>query len=388
MAAEPVILTGMGVISSLGTSISETRVAFRQPVRVPVPSPFSANGLRLPVFLVSDFEVTGLSRTLGLALHAVSEALSDAGVARFAEPERVGVCIGTTVASQINDIPFYEALRKTGQVDTAAVARYRRGNVAEAVARKIGARGPHLTVSNACSSGADAIGVALGWLRAGVCDAVIAGGADELSRMPICGFHALGVYSDTPCRPFDRDRRGLNLGEAAGIVVLERADYARRRGASCRCEVAGYGAASDAYHLTAPRPDGTGVQQALRWALEEAGADPESVAFVNAHGTATSDNDRVEGNALSAVFGEQVKVLSTKGFTGHTLGAAGAIEAIFTAMGLMDEWVPASAGLVVPDPDIPVHILSEEQKVVGAYAVSTSLAFGGCNAALVMRRVS
>ena len=386
MAAEAVILTGMGVISALGSSVSETRAAFRSPVRAPVPSPFASYGLRLPVFLVSDFEVTGQSRTLGLALHAVSEALADAGSGRFAEPARVGVCIGTTVACQINDIPFYEALRKTGAVDRDAVTRYRRGNVAEAVAREIGARGPHLTVSNACSSGADAIGLALGWLRAGVCDVVVAGGADELSRMPICGFHALGVYSEAHCRPFDRDRCGLNLGEAAGIVVLERADYARRRGAAGKCEVAGYGAASDAYHLTAPRPDGTGVRQAIRRALEEAGAEPKEVAFVNAHGTATPDNDRVEGNALGSVFGEQVKVLSTKGFTGHTLGAAGAIEAIFTALGLVDGWVPASAGLAVPDPDIPVHVLSEARQVSGAYAVSTSLAFGGCNTALVLRR--
>jgi 3-oxoacyl-(acyl-carrier-protein) synthase len=148
--------------------------------------------------------------------------------------------------------------------------------------------------------------------------------------------------------------------------------------------LAGYGLACDAYHMTAPRPDGSGLEAAIGRALAEAGLTPDAIAFVNAHGTATRDNDRVEGSVLARVFGPDVKVLSTKGYTGHTLGAAGALEAAFTAAGLREGWVPASAGFVNRDEEIPLAALRERTAVRGRYALSTSLAFGGNNAALVL----
>lgn len=389
MAGERIWVTGMGIVSALGGSIAETEAAFLQAALPPVHSPFAAFGLEVPVFLAGNTPTAGEeSRTVTLACRAAREALAAAGLERLPDEGRVGVCIGTTVASQLNDIPFYENLRRTGVVDRSAVARYRKGNPAEALARAFGAAGPRLTVCNACSSGADALGVARSWLRAGLCDIVIAGGADELSRLALCGFHALGVYSAERCRPFDRDRTGLNLGEAAGILILETERHAAARGVAALCEVAGYGAANDAYHLTAPHPNGEGLARALAKALADANVEPRHVAFVNAHGTATPDNDRVEGRTLADFFGERLPVVSTKGWTGHTLGAAGAIEAIITILGLRAQRIPGTAGLADPAPDIPVHVSPEPQPTAGDCAASTSLAFGGCNAALVFRRVS
>jgi 3-oxoacyl-(acyl-carrier-protein) synthase len=188
------------------------------------------------------------------------------------------------------------------------------------------------------------------------------------------------------CAPFDRDRQGLNLGEGAGVLVLEKKSIALQRGRSSDLFLGGYGSLSDAYHLTAPSPDGVGLKASLRTALDEAGITPQEVAFVNAHGTGTADNDQVEGTVLAEVFGAGLKMLSTKGYTGHTLGAAGGLEAVFTAAGLREGWIPASAGFLNRDEAIPLAPVREKTPVCGRYAVSTSLAFGGNNAAIVIGR--
>jgi 3-oxoacyl-(acyl-carrier-protein) synthase len=294
--------------------------------------------------------------------------------------------MGTTVASQLNDLEFYRIYRQTQHPPLEPVQAFLDGNLAAGLARRLGLRGPRLTVVNACSSGADAVGAGLAWLRAGLCDAVLAGGADELNRVPLCGFHSLGIMSDSPCAPFDRDRSGLNLGEGAGALLIETPRCARRRGAEAELVLAGYGAGCDAHHLTAPHPDGVGLELALRGALASAGVEPAQVAFVNAHGTATPDNDRVEGRVLARVFGPDVVISATKGYTGHTLGGAGAVEAVFAALALREGWLPASARFETPDPEIPVRPVRERTAVEGEVAVSTSLAFGGNNAALVLRR--
>jgi 3-oxoacyl-(acyl-carrier-protein) synthase len=245
-----------------------------------------------------------------------------------------------------------------------------------------------MTIVNACSSGTDAIGVAASWIKAGLCDVAIAGGGDELSRVAIAGFWSLGVMSSEPCAPFDRDRSGLNLGEAAGVLVLESAAHASERGKSHRFEVAGFGAACDAHHLTAPHPEGRGLEAAIRAALTQAKINSDQVAFINAHGTATADNDRAEGKVIARMFGERIPFLSTKGFTGHTLGAAGGIEAVFTVMGLQEGWVPASPRFVNQAEDVPLGPTRKRTEIAGEYAISTSLAFGGNNSAVLIRRVA
>jgi len=168
--------------------------------------------------------------------------------------------------------------------------------------------------------------------------------------------------------------------------VLESPDSAAKRGVESTLRLAGYGSAADAYHLTAPRPDGTGLESAIRRALAEAGTEPQDVCFVNAHGTSTRDNDKVEGSVLARVFGCDISVLSTKGFTGHTLGAAGGLEAVFTCAALREGWIPASPGFRNKDDEIPLSPVTQRTELNGSTAVSTSLAFGGNNAALVIRK--
>jgi 3-oxoacyl-(acyl-carrier-protein) synthase len=359
--------------------------------RRPGPATVIETAIEKPVFEVPGFGAGGElpeMRTVQLAFRAVEEALSDARYDAGAWCPRVGVSLGTTVASQLNDLEFYRAFRTCGQAPLAAADRYLRGNLAAAAALRHGFAGPRATVVNACSSGADAIGIALAWLRAGLCDAAIAGGADELSRIPMDGFNALGIMSDAPCAPFDRDRRGLTLGEGAGVLFMETAECAQRRGVAAAIACEGYGTCGDAYHLTAPREDGSGLEAAIRQALGDAGIEPEDVGFVNAHGTATPTNDVVEGATLARVFGPACLVSATKGYTGHTLGAAGGVEAVFTVLALREGWIPASAGFVHRDPAIPLAPVDRVTSVGNRHAVSTSLAFGGNNTALVFGGVA
>jgi 3-oxoacyl-(acyl-carrier-protein) synthase len=384
-----VAITGIGVISAAGADLAETLVTFRLGrARTGALSLFPTS-LTYPVFEVKKVrrKVRGEEmRTISLALCAVEEALLDAGLNSGLSRFRVGVCLGTTVGSQLNDMDFYRDYRGEKPVSMHSVDRYLKGNPAEAVRRAIGIRGPSLTVVNACSSGADAIGVALSWLRDGVCDVAIAGGADELNPVPLCGFGALGILSDAICAPFDRDRKGLNLGEGAGVLVLESEEVARSRGKRSPLQLSGYGSAADAFHLTAPSPDGSGLEVALKTAMSEANIQAEDVCFVNAHGTATPDNDRIEGSVFQRIFGGDIKFLSSKGFTGHTLGAAGGLEAAFTAAALREGWIPGSAGFVHQDEEILLSPVKETTPISGRFAVSTSLAFGGNNSAIVISR--
>ncbi len=250
------------------------------------------------------------------------------------------------------------------------------------IAREHGLRGPCQTVVNACSSGTDAIGIAASWIRAGVCDAVIAGGADELCRVTLNGFASLRLTDPGPCRPFDRQRRGLNLGEGAGMLLLVSDETARRLARPARAYVLGYGSACDAYHLTAPHPEGTGLKRAIGEALAGSGRSVSEIAFVNAHGTGTPDNDRVESRTLDALL-PGVPFHSSKCFTGHTLGAAGGIEAAFTVACLEQGRIPANVGLAQPDEELPAHPVQEVTTVSGRLAMSQSLAFGGNNAVVV-----
>lgn len=379
-------ITGLGAISAAGSNLPETLESFKRGTRNAGQVSLFETSLRYPVFEVKnipkEFSLEG-QRTLSLALCAMDEALKNSKLGSDLSKYRVGVCMGTTVASQLNDIEFYKSYRNTGSAPMTAVNRYLKGNLAEFISRVVKARGPSLTVVNACSSGTDAIGVALSWLNNNLCDIAIAGGSDELNHIPLCGFGSLGIISPDLCAPFDRDRKGLNLGEGAGIIIIETKDSANKRGMTSGSYLIGYGSASDAYHLTSPRPDGAGLETSINKALSGAGIEPQEISFVNAHGTGTSENDKVEGKVLGNIFGASLKMLSTKGFTGHTLGAAGGLEAVFTVAGLREGWIPASIGFKNRDTNIPISPLKEKTTINGCYAVSTSLAFGGNNAALV-----
>lgn len=386
MSSGRIRITGMGAVSAAGTGLEQTLRSMETGERNAGPVTLFETPLKLPVFEVRGMPVRndpGKMRTLELLELALDEALAAAQLPDCSGL-RVGVAMGTTVACQLNDLDFYSAWREKKSAPLDSVDGYLKGNLAEAVSSRLGVDGPKLVVVNACSSGADAIGAAMSWLHAGLCDIAIAGGADEMNRVPLCGFNALGIASDAPCMPFDANRTGLNLGEGAGVLVLETQASAETRGVNSALTLCGYGSAADAYHLTAPHPEGEGLVRAINDALRRAGIQSSEIAFVNAHGTSTPDNDRVEGRTLLKLFGPDIKVLSTKGYTGHTLGAAGGLEAVFAAAGLSNGWIPGSAGFQTLDEEIGLFPILGKTEISGRYALSTSLAFGGNNAALVI----
>lgn len=387
----PVAVTGMGCLSAAGDDLSSSMESVFRGVRTPAPPRrfSSSHPLTYPVFEVADdLEGWGggqdLSRTARLALKAAHEALTRSGWnKKDLASLRVGVCLGTTVGSSLNSEEFYRLYLRGENPDLSPITRFLRSNPAAVLAREFGLNGPCQTVVNACSSGTDALGIASRWIRAGLCDVVLAGGADELSHVTYNGFISLMITDEAPCRPFDRERKGLNLGEGAAIMVLEGEEWRKRRGKAAEAFILGYGASCDAYHLTAPHPEGRGLKQALLEALRLSRTAPEDLAFVNAHGTGTKDNDRAEALVLQDLL-PGVPFLSTKGYTGHTLGAAGAVEAVFTAACLQAGRIPKSIGFLHPDPELPCSPVSQVMEVKGKAALSQSLAFGGQNSVIVI----
>lgn len=394
MKPEPAIaVTGVGCLCAAGSNFKQCMGALFCGSCVPnPPTRFSSDHptaypvfeiLELPPPVGSNDPQPDIMLTARFALRAAEEALGNAGLNRkILQAKRVGICIGTTVGSAMNNEEFYREYRSSNRPQMAAIHRFLNSNPARAIADHYGLSGPCQTVVNACSSGTDAIGLGAAWIRSGICDIVIAGGADELCRVTYNGFISLMITDELPCRPFDVDRKGLNLGEGAAMVVLESEALCRERNQPPRALFLGYGSACDAYHLTAPAPDGRGLKQAIAAAMAACHESVDNIAFINAHGTGTADNDRVESLVLNELLAG-APFLSTKGLTGHTLGAAGAIEAAFTIGCLEAEKIPASMGFATPDPNLAAVPVQKESAVIGTIAMSQSLAFGGNNAALI-----
>ncbi len=251
--------------------------------------------------------------------------------------------------------------------------------LADTLASLSGAQGPRYVVSTACSSSAKVFGSAQRLLDLGIADAVLVGGADGLCHTTVRGFHSLGVMASEPCRPFGSERPGMNVGEGAGLLLLEREGRPR-------AWLRGVGESSDAYHMSSPDPEGRGALAAMRQALHEADVRPEEVGYINAHGTGTKYNDAAEAKAIEALFGASVPVVSTKAYTGHTLGACGAIEAIFGIVALEEGWIPAALGSHPLDDEIrlwiPDHVLERPVR----YVLSNAFAFGGSNCSVLLER--
>ena len=389
----PIAVTGIGCLCAAGKNLEQCMDSlFAGKKQSAPPTRFSSSHpIRYPVFEIPDeFTFIGtdqtseILRTARLAVIAAGEALCNAEWSRaMMQVKRVGVCIGTTVGSAMNNEGFYRDFRRGQHPAMNAMTRFLNSNPARVIAKEFGLTGPCQTVVNACSSGTDAIGLGASWIRSGICDAVVAGGADELCRVTYNGFISLMIADESICRPFDAHRKGLNLGEGAAVLVLESEALCRARKRPARALALSYGSACDAYHLTAPAPDGSGLKQALSAALTASKKTAADIGFINAHGTGTQDNDRVESNVLSEML-PGVPFLSTKGYTGHTLGAAGAIEAAFTIACLEAGKIPASAGFATLDPDLPCPPVQHETDLNGSTAISQSLAFGGNNAVLVL----
>ncbi len=378
------MITGCGVVSPLGAGVPafwEALVAGRSAV-APICgfdagdlTPRSAAEVRAS--LPADPDRAGM-----FALRAASEAMEDAGLAG-APGARLGVVLGTTLGGMAI-FERWEAVREP----VSGIERVPYYAPAVRLARTVGARGPVATTQLACASSTHAIALAADWVRFGRADVVLAGGTDLLCRFVVAGFNCLRATAEV-ARPFDRDRRGLVLGEGAAVVVVEDAAHAARRGARVRARLAGAGAAADAVHMTAPDRDGAGAARAMAAALAEAGLAPRDVDYVSAHGTGTVYNDAMEAAALGRLFGtRRAPVNSIKGAIGHTLGAAGAFEVVACVQSLATGLVPPTAGLQVPDAGFAhldlVQGTARRHEV--RVALSTSSGFAGTNAALVMVR--
>jgi len=387
------VITGIGCLSGAGNTLSENMNSLFNNVRnLAPPTAFTTNHvMKFPVFEVScplerttDKADAELTRTTRLALTATREAMSQSRLLnKNYSSSIIGVCIGTSTGSSLNSIPFYDDFRSHRSPDMSPVHCYFNSNPAACIAKRYGFNGPVQTIVNACSSGTDAIGIASSWIEQGLCDIVIAGGADELSRVTYNGFISLMITDHEPSRPFDVTRKGLNLGEGAGIMVLESEKHTLKNGRTPLGSILGYGMACDGHHLVTPHPKGRGLRKAIKQSLTFSKISKEEIVFVNAHGTGTFENDLVESKVLAELL-PGIPFGSTKGYTGHTLGAAGALEAAFTVACLNAKKMPPSIGFREKAEDMPSAPVTQVMALKGNVAISQSLAFGGNNSVLVV----
>jgi 3-oxoacyl-[acyl-carrier-protein] synthase II len=331
------------------------------------------------------------SRTALLALHAAGEAWATAGIGE-ADRAAAGLVVGTTTGGMpVGELCFRDMLDRGAK--GGRLAGWMEAPVSaptEVLAAVFGCRGPRSTVSTACSSGANALGFAADWIRAGRASVVLCGGTDALCRSTFAGFDALQALDRDRCRPFDRHRSGLTLGEGAAMFVLEDWEHAVRRGARILGEFVSYGISADAHHLTQPHPEGAGAAAAMRRALSAGRLAPEAVDYVNAHGTGTPLNDVIETRAIKSVFGahaQRMPVTSTKSMVGHCLGAAGAIEALASLIALREGFVPPTVSLADPDPECDLdYVPHTSRRATLGVALSNSYGFGGNNTSLILRK--
>ncbi len=394
-----IAITGIGSINALGAGVAAFDAGLREGrCGIGALTLFAPDGYRtscaaeapvptLPA-RVRGRTAQRLSHTARLAVMAAEEAWRAAGLP---DGRLCGVVLGTTTGGMSGGEESYRQER-ADVGGRAPLAQWLETPVAvstDAVAELIGSRGPRVTVSTACSSGANALGIAADWIRAGRAPAVLCGGADSLCRMTYSGFNALQALDRVPCRPFDRERAGLSLGEGAALFVLESWEAAGRRGAPILGELLGYGVSADAHHLTQPRPDAAGAILAMQRALADAGVGADEIDYVNAHGTGTPLNDVAETRAIKAVLGARayaVPVSSTKSQVGHCLAAAGAIEALAALLALRGGFVPPTATLHEPDPECDLDYVPRTSRPAALRTVlSNSYGFGGNNTSIVLR---
>jgi 3-oxoacyl-[acyl-carrier-protein] synthase-1/3-oxoacyl-[acyl-carrier-protein] synthase II len=350
-----------------------------------VASPYAS---KYPAFcvdesIISQKEDESLSFTfLKTALY---EALKDAKLnEQILSEARVGICIGTSVDASFNCFDFYKDWVKNKPTSIAPLNKYMHYSLANQCLKQLNISGIEATITTACASSTDAIGLGALWVASGLCDIAICGGADELNIIPYTGFIKLMAASTEPPKPFDKYRKGINLGEGAGIVVLESCDFLHKRGGLKKGSVLAYAQRADGYHLTAPDPCGAGLRAAIETALAQAKIAKDNIAFINSHATATQDNDKVEAKVFNEILGG-VKVCATKGLTGHCLGAAGAIEAVITLISLNESLAPKAKNFSCPDEKLNISPLIENTKINKAQAaISDSLSFGGINSVLVL----
>jgi len=398
-----VVVTGLGAVTPLGADFTGTwrRLMLAEDGTAPVEL-FDVSGCRckiggtarLPDLPgISAKKLRRFSRASRLALPAARDALRQAGLldadGRSRLPQ-LPLSVSTTGGGMSLGEQFMRALLAHRKVPRyLLISHYPAQRQMLDLQENLGFTGPITIIANACASGANAVGHARDLIRAGVANCVLAGGYEALTELIYVGFDCLQAMTPDHCRPFDTRRNGLMLGEAAAFLVLESEDSARRRGAEILCEAAGYGHGTDLHHLTQPNPSGSTLARAARMALADAGLRPGDVGYLNAHGTATPLNDASECAAFVEIFGKDrtVRISSTKAAIGHTLGAAGAIEAVFAIQALRTGRLPPQINLRQPEPDLAANLTGPDESLPGMRAtMSVNLGFGGSNAALIFSR--
>jgi nodulation protein E len=398
-----VAITGMGAICALGRNTAEFAETLRQGRSgiAPIESTDCSqlrfqNGAEVkgyshqPYF--DDRRADFMDRFAQFAVIAAREAVNDAGVSWTpALRESAAIVTGSCVGGQsTEDIGFHEVYKLGhNRVHPLTIPKTMANAGASHISMEFGITGPSFTISTACSSAGHAIGQAFWMVRTGSTDLAIAGGSEAPFSFGILkAWEAMRVVSPETCRPFSKDRRGMILGEGAGMLVLEPLEAARSRGARIHAEIVGFGMSADACHITQPSTEG--AARAMRAALRDAGIEPEQIGYINAHGTATPANDPTEVAAIRSVFGphaERLAISSTKSMHGHALGAAAALECLATALALRDGVLPPTANFNEPDPECDLDVIpNHARRAQVEYALSNSFAFGGLNAVLALHR--
>ena len=405
-----VVITGIGAVTPLGHDVKSTwQGAVEGRSGVDFIRTFDTS--EYPVHIaaeVKDFEGNGLvpakelkrlDRCVQFALSASKEARDDAGFNGYS-PDRVGVVLGSGIGGLHELLRQYDVLRERGpgRVSPTFLPNVLPDSASGQVAIALGLRGPNYAVVSACATGSHAIGEGADLVRHGAADAVLAGGTEgcihPLFFAGFCSMRGLVAEDEEParaCRPFDATRAGFVMGEGAGVVMLEELEHARSRGATLYAEVLGFGASNDAYHMAAPDPDCVGVAEMMKAALDRAGVAPERVDYINAHGTSTPLGDPAETKAIKDVFGDRaydIAVSSTKSTMGHLLGAAGAVEAIMSALAIHERVIPPTINYREPDPACDLdYVPNEARRAEIDVALSNAMGLGGHNGCVLLGRV-
>ena len=410
MEKRRVVITGLGAITPIGHSAPESWQAVRAGVCGVGPiTQYDTDGMKVtlaaevknyePETFLDKKEAKRMARFTQFAMIAAREAMADSGLQMEEnDPTRCGIIL----SSGIGGLGVTEAEHSRGlergfdRVSPYYIPMTISNMAGGLIAIDTGFRGMCTSPVTACAGGTNAVGDAFRYIRDGYAEVMLCGGAEStVTPLAVGGFTSMKALcqSEDPERasiPFDKERSGFVLGEGAGVLILEELDHALARGAKIYAEVVGYGVTCDAYHMTAPRPDGSGGAQAMAAALADAGVQPEEVDYINAHGTSTTLNDAGETMAVKTVFGDwayKLAISSTKSMTGHMLGAAGAVEALFTAMALHEDYIPATIHYRVPDEACDLDIVPNTGREAELrYAMSNSLGFGGHNGSILLKK--
>jgi 3-oxoacyl-[acyl-carrier-protein] synthase II len=400
-----IVVSGIGLVTALGTTREESwRRLLEGECGIAPATVFDVEGYRSKVAAEVDIDAIDrgltaierrrLSRGDRIGVHGAAEAIQDAGLLESPiDRSRIGVSLGAGTADLLRNEVFYRTWILKGYEHSRPSDAWNHflSTPVDAIAAKWGFEGPRACIVAACSSSTIALGRAVEAIRAGRADVMLAGGTDAMSRLTFSGFNLLRLMDPTPCRPFDKSRAGMNIGEGAGILVLEEYEHARRRGAHIYAELAGHSLACEAFHPTAPEPEGKPVAAVVNLALQDARLDPSMVDHINAHGTATPQNDLAESRGFRRVFGDRMRrvpVTSIKSMVGHCLGASGAVEAAVAVLSVARGAIPPTIHHDETDAECGVDVVANSARELPIrVAVSTSLGFGGNDSAVVFRAI-